>query len=213
MSQCTAKNRQGETCGQPAINGTTKCHYHGGASLVGVASPTFKTGRYSKHLPTRLAARYAEALADPELMALRDEIALVGTRQTELLDRLDSGLTLERWRAAQMAHGDMLAAIRNQDSRAMQAAIAALGEALAGGVGDYAVWEEVVTLAEQRRKLVESEQKRLAVAQQMITSEQGMVLVARLIGSVRKHVTDPIVLAAIATELTAIVNAGNREGA
>src|SRR5687768_8325822 len=128
--RCNAKNRQGEQCGNHAVNGTSKCKFHGGASLVGIASPTFKTGRYSKHLPTRLAARYAEALNDPQLLELRDEIALVGTRQSELLSHLDSGLALQRWKDAQAAHSDMLAAIRNKDSAAMQVAISDLGAAL-----------------------------------------------------------------------------------
>ena len=44
MTQCTGKNRQGEQCKHAAINGTTKCRFHGGAKLGGLASPTFKTG-------------------------------------------------------------------------------------------------------------------------------------------------------------------------
>jgi hypothetical protein len=109
--KCNGKNRQGEPCGNEAINGASKCRFHGGASLIGVASPTFKHGRYSKHLPTRLAARYAEALSDPQLLELRDEIALVGTRQTELLEQLDSGLSLARLRIAQSAYSDLMAAM------------------------------------------------------------------------------------------------------
>lgn len=212
MTQCTARNKQGEPCKQPAINGTSKCHYHGGASLVGIAHPNFKTGRYSKHLPTRLAARYAEALSDPQLMELRDEIALVGTRQGELMTYLDSGLSLQHWRDAQAAHSEMLAAIRDKDGHAMQMALAALGNALAAGMGDYDTWREIVELTEQRRKLVDSEQKRLAVAQQMLSVEQAMALAARLVESVRKHVSDPFTLAAIAAELTGIINKGDGQG-
>ena len=58
MRECGAKTRQGGVCKQPALpNG--RCHYHGGKSLAGLASPTYQTGRYSKALPARLAARYA----------------------------------------------------------------------------------------------------------------------------------------------------------
>jgi hypothetical protein len=206
--RCNAKNRQGEQCGNHAANGTSKCKFHGGASLVGIASPSFKTGRYSKHLPSRLAARYAEALSDPELLALRDEIALVQTRETELLEHLDSGLSLQRWRAAQTAYSNLIVAMQARDSAGLQTALIALEDALgAPARDDYAVWDEVVALTEQRRKLVDSEQKRLAVAQQMISAEQAMALIARLTDTVRKHVDDPSVLAAIAAELRAIVDA------
>ncbi|MCC6458789.1 MAG: hypothetical protein IT328_27845 [Caldilineaceae bacterium] len=204
MAQCTAKNRRGEQCRHAAINGTSKCRFHGGASLAGIASPSFKTGRYSKHLPTRLAARYGEALSDPQLLELRDEIALIGTRQSELLGHLDSGLSLQRWQDAQAAHAAMVAAIRSKDSAAMQVAITDLGAALDAGAGDYAVWREVVELTEQRRKLVESEHKRLVAMQQMITTEQAMTLLAVITDTVRKHVTDPSILAGISADFRAI---------
>lgn len=210
--RCTAKNRSGAQCGHYAINGTSKCRYHGGASLVGVASKTFKHGRYSKDLPTRLAARYSEALADEKLIELRDEIALVDVRQGELLARLDSGLTLRHWRAAQRAHADMLVAMDAKDVPAMQQAINDLGAALTLGTNDGVQWAEIMDLTEQRRKLVESEQKRMALAQQMITAEQGMTLIARLVEIVRKNVNDQSVLDAIAAELRAVTNTGTSAG-
>lgn len=203
--QCTAKNKSnGQQCQARAINGTTKCRMHGGASLAGVASPTFKSGRYSKDIPIRLAARYAEALSDPQLMELRAEIALIGTRQSELLTHLDAGLSLRYLQDAQAAHSDLLAAIRNKDSVAMQIAIAALGEALSAGMGDYTVWQEIVEMTEARRKLVESEHRRLVAMQQMITAEQAMALLARVVDAVRKHVSDPAALAAISAEFREI---------
>jgi hypothetical protein len=210
MTQCTAKNRQGEQCKHAAINGTSKCRFHGGASLIGIASPTFKTGRYSKHLPTRLAAKYAEALADPDLLALRDEIALIHTRQTELLEHLDTGLALRRWKDAQAAYGEARAAIAGKDSVGFQVAMVALGDALNAGMGDYAIWQEIVEMTEQRRRLVESEHKRLVNMQQMISTERAMALLAVITDTIRRHVSDPSALAAIAAELRqfTVIDAG-----
>lgn len=180
--------------------------------MIGVASPNFKHGRHSKHLPSRLAARYSEALADPQLLELRDEIALVGTRQTELLEQLDSGLTLERWRIAQMAYGELITAIQKRDGAGLQLAMIALEDALGVHVtNDAVVWEEVIVLSEHRRRLVESEHKRMVNMQQMITSEQAMALLGRVTESIRKHVSDPSILAAVASDLRAIVNAGAGE--
>lgn len=210
--KCNAKNKRGESCGNHAVNGSSKCKFHGGASLIGVASPNFKHGRHSKHLPSRLAARYSEALADPQLLELRDEIALVGTRQTELLEQLDSGLTLERWRIAQMAYGELITAIQKRDGAGLQLAMIALEDALGVHVtNDAVVWEEVIVLSEHRRRLVESEHKRMVNMQQMITSEQAMALLGRVTESIRKHVSDPSILAAVASDLRAIVNAGAGE--
>jgi hypothetical protein len=56
-----------------------------------VASPHFRTdarSRYLKHLPGQMGAAFRAALADPELLSLREEAALLTTRITQLLDRL-----------------------------------------------------------------------------------------------------------------------------
>jgi hypothetical protein len=81
---CGAKTRAGHPCRQrPMLNG--RCRMHGGATPRGVASPHFKHGRYSKALPVRLAAVYEQARTDDDLLAVRDEAALVQARIGELL--------------------------------------------------------------------------------------------------------------------------------
>src|SRR5829696_4418902 len=82
---CGARKRNGQRCqGPPMANG--RCRLHGGATPVGVAAARFRHGRYSKVLPAELGVQYATARADPELLALHDEIALVDTRTATLLD-------------------------------------------------------------------------------------------------------------------------------
>src|SRR5436305_15207335 len=95
--QCKARNRAGKRCGKAAAAGREVCRLHGGASLRGVAHPNFAHGRYSKCLPDRLIGRYEAAQRDPELVAMRDEIALVDVRIGELLSRLDSGESGATW--------------------------------------------------------------------------------------------------------------------
>jgi hypothetical protein len=68
MSQCTAKSkRSGERCRRAATRGRTVCRMHGGASPAGVASATYRSGRYSKAVPVRLLALLHEALGDDRL--------------------------------------------------------------------------------------------------------------------------------------------------
>ena len=88
---CGAKKRgKDETCRAPAMaNG--RCRIHGGLQPQGIARPGFKTGRYSKYLPARLAGRYEEAASDPELLALKDDIALLDTRIAQTVSALDTG--------------------------------------------------------------------------------------------------------------------------
>src|SRR3954452_17185048 len=96
--QCGAKTRSGAPCRtRPMPNG--RCRMHGGKSLAGAASPAFKTGRHSTYLPVRLLAGYQEAERDPELLALRDEIALIDSRLADVLSRVDSGESSRIWRS------------------------------------------------------------------------------------------------------------------
>src|SRR5829696_9665580 len=82
---CGAKTRNGQPCPTPAMpNG--RCRMHGGASPAGLASPRFRHGRYSQHLPTVAAVRYAAAGQDPEPLSLREEIALLDALIGQLLD-------------------------------------------------------------------------------------------------------------------------------
>jgi hypothetical protein len=55
--RCGAKNRQGNPCQKWPIKGRNRCRNHGGKSLRGMDSPSFKNGMHSKLSPRDLIAR------------------------------------------------------------------------------------------------------------------------------------------------------------
>src|SRR5205807_10211401 len=79
--RCNAKNRRGVQCKNPSIAPTTKCRFHGGLSLRGMAAPQYKNGMHSKYLPKHLKEDYEAALADPDMLYLKSQVALLGTRE------------------------------------------------------------------------------------------------------------------------------------
>lgn len=194
--------RAGSPCKRaPMLNG--RCKLHGGASLVGIASPTLKTGRYSKHLPARLMGRYEEAVSDSELLALREDIALLDARLADLLSRVDSGEARVLWQAVEDA---WKAYRRKRGGPQERDAFVALDQAISDGVNDYEAWGEIHAVIEQRRKLTESERKRLIEMRQMVTAEQAMLFVSALQDSIRRHVTDRTTLTLIAQDMAAIAH-------
>jgi flagellar motility protein MotE (MotC chaperone) len=135
--QCQAKAKStGKQCRRHAVISRKVCRVHGGATPRGIASPHFKTGRHSRDLPTQLSGRYLEAITDAELLSLRDDIALVDTRISELLDTLPD---------------------------------------------NPKAWDEINELIETRRRLADSERRRLVDLQQMMTAEQAMTMMECLL--------------------------------
>lgn len=182
--RCTAMSKTtGQQCRQPAIKGSTKCHYHGGKTPKGIASPHFKTGRYSRHLPAQLAERYEAALTDPDLISLRDEIALTDAeigRALAILQDIPPEFDDPKERSAW----------HREQGRTRT---------------------RINDLIEQRRKLVETERKRLVDLQQMMTAEQAMLFMSAIVNIVRRHVDDRDILAAISADVDRLITQRGRE--
>lgn len=184
-----------------------RCMMHGGKSLVGIASPTFVTGRYSKHIPTRLAAKYHESQSDPDLLNLRSEIALLDSRMADVLEAVSNGEAGELWKRLKEALAEYDKCRGKNAEAERHDAFNQIRWLVNEGYQEYMSWMEIRTIAEDRRRLVDSERSRLKDMQQMITSERAALLIGALTASIRKHVTDRDALAAIAADLRALVPA------
>ena len=205
MEKCGAKTKSGKPCVKdPMQNG--RCYWHGGPTPKGIASPNFKHGRYSKSIPERLSERYQESIKDPEILALREEVALTDARLTDLLSRVDTGESGVLWKTAQSVFFDFRSANASGDQDKMTVALTELNRILNLGVDDYKAWDEVGKTLEQRRKLVESERKRLVDMEQMITVERTMVLLSAVISVIRDNVTDRKTLRKISTDIGRLIS-------
>lgn len=170
---------------------------HGGATPTGIALPQTQTGRYSKHLPTRMLSRYQEALTDSELLAMREEVSVIDARLADVLSRVDSGESGRIWSSLKKAWRDFRRA-KPADKLAAEMTIADL---INEGVSDTEAWDEVRDLIDQRARLVSNERQRLVQLQQMLSVDQAMTLMAAVADAVRRHVVDRDALAAISADL------------
>jgi hypothetical protein len=155
--RCTARKKNGEPCKALAIGGTTKCHYHGGKSLSGIASPSFRHGRYSKSLPGGLRQLAERAASDPRLTELTDEIAIVQARLHQLLSRADESANprtiTEAWRA-------MKGAMDAKDTAGFHAAASRMDAALSAANRDADLWQEIDRTLSRLAHLVKTETAR-----------------------------------------------------
>ena len=203
--QCTAKSkRSGERCKNRPARGRSVCHIHGGKSLSGVASATYQNGRYSKYLPDRLIERYKQGIGDEQLLVLTDEIALLDSRLADLLSRVDTGESGSLWSSLISAWGKFKAATATVDQLKYQLEIDFIIDA---AQGDYQAWGEIHSLIDQRRRMVESERKRLVEIQQMITAKEAMTLIAAIQGIVLENVKDEATIRRISSAVNGLIAA------
>jgi hypothetical protein len=208
---CGAKTRDGGECKCPPMKGRTRCKYHGGKMPHGFDTKKTTHGRYSKFLPKRLLERYEASEGDPDLLNMRSEISLIDARLEDLLRRVDKGESGEAWSNIRMHYEELKFAFDSSDAGGVAAAMKALERTIMRAQSDYGTWRELQVCLEQRRRLVDSEGKRLQMMQQFITAEQAMLFVTTVMGSVTRNVRDTDILEAISKDIMALVGPGSRQ--
>lgn len=179
-----------------------KCYVHGGATPKGIASPNFKTGRYSKAMPAPLQEAYQRSRSDSELLAHADEIALVDAMIISALPKLETRESGKAWEAIKRSIADLRKAFANEDYGRCLVAVDEMVDIVNERMLYYATEDELRNNIEQRRKLVESEQKRRVAMQLMVDSDDALSLVTALLQSVRENVSDRDTLSAIQNTFT-----------
>jgi hypothetical protein len=159
-------------------------------------------------LPVRLAAAYADAVSDPQIVGLRHEIALVDVRLSELLARMDTGESSDRWITARAAFQAFQVAYQARDAHGMVDPLTGLEAVLQAGADEAGTWDEIYQAMHLRKRLVDSESNRLKDMGQMISTERMMTFVAAVVATIRDVVKDPVQLATIAAGVQKLVGNG-----
>ena len=167
-------------------------------------APSFTHGRYSKYIPARLQGRYEEALADPDLISLRDEIALVDTRISELVSGMDTADSRELWEAVGVAYMSLTAARKVKKWDRVDVGLKTLGNLVQRGANIWQAWQEIEGVVDQRRKLVEGERRRLVDLQQYVTAERVLLLFTVVANVITRRIDDPALVEAILGDCRAI---------
>lgn len=185
---------------------------HGGKSLGGIASPSFKTGRYSKALPLGLVERYQAAKADPERLSHGPEIALLDAKLDDFLQQLNKDNPQAALNAIREAWGKFEAATGNPNASPtvmLQGVREAITQAPTEGAG---VWADVTDLIEQRSRTLERETKRLQTDTHMLDAGQLLGIIELVVeimqNSVRRYADKPTsqrILSLFTDELSRVV--------
>lgn len=187
-----------------------RCRIHSGGAKRGVENPLTKTGRYSLDLPTRVAARYEQALADPELLSVRDDIALLQGAIVDIMADLKDAEARPDLEAIVKSVDRISAEWQGWEWTKMRSELASLREALVGRQSQRASMREVRDLIKEKAALVHQENRLLADRQQLITVEQYLLGMRALGAAVRRLVDNPQTLRAIDTEFRRLASVPDR---
>jgi hypothetical protein len=206
---CSAFRKDGRTvCTVMALMENGRCEKHGGATPSGIASAVFKNGKSSKYLPTRLLSRYEEALNDDTLSDMTEDLAVIDARLSDLFLQLDDGGGGEIFLEATEAFTSFKHANQDGDKQAMRESLRRLEVSLQRGTKDGYLWTEIRTLQEQRRKIILSQAKHLQLTNQTIAVTKVNLLIAALLDSVRRNVTDRSALSRINNDFLRLTSRG-----
>jgi hypothetical protein len=209
---CGASIKNGSRrCQTKQVLSNGRCRMHGGTVKRGLASPNTKTGRYSLDLPTRVLARYEAAMADPTLLSLKDDIALVQAAIAQTLDEIKDAEMRPDLDAILGSVEKISAEWQTWDWTKMQGEMARLKELIVGRQSERQAMREVRELVREKARLIEQENRLLLDKEQMVSIEQYILAMQALGSAVRRLVDDPITLRAIDAEFRRIASAPDRE--
>ncbi len=209
MGRCAAKSKQsGKRCRKSAVRGKRVCHMHGGLST----GPRVQKagGRYSKYLPTRLAADYQAALSDRDLGALREKQALIEAFICENLADQQAGRTsAQLWKDAAEASATLERIIGESEDPATRESLSRLQDVIHNGVGRALLRAELMELIERGRRLSETESRAIAQKHQHIDIRQAAALLGAVVAIIKENVRDPELRARISRGIGGLVASRN----
>ena len=203
---CGSKKRGKEAyCANEGRMENGRCKNHGGRSLKGAASPTYKDGSTSKfRVAGHLLERFERYLADPELHHHRTSIAQIDAMVDELWENYQSGIDPDlasklgkTFRAIEAANA------ANNRIKAMEL-FEALGQLIGQAETSSNQSEKIVRFLEARRRHADSESRRKLAESLVFSLEEAYTYYTALGTAVRKHVESPEVRGAIVDEVAAI---------
>lgn len=213
--KCTSKSKQsGERCRNYPHPGMEVCWIHGGKSLKGIASPTFKHGKHSVYanvLSQALSPHFDAVQETNTLMELGEDLTLHRALILQVLESGERGEAGELWVKLKEAWRDYQKAKKarlGEGHTSPEEALAMVGFLISEGYSEYMSRIELRQMLQERARLVEAEGKRVERAQASVRSDEVRMVIARVVESVRRNVPDTDARSAIQADLMALVGGG-----
>ncbi len=152
----------------------------------------------------RLGTIFARSFEDPELTRLRKDLAIVETRLVELIQSLNSQQNGTLWKQLRSKHRELK---RSKPTSTKAANLfKEITELVERGSNDSLIWNEIAKQIELRRRLLDSETKRVLAAHQVMTAEEVKMLIDAVATLIRENVKDRQALQKISEGLVGFID-------
>jgi len=166
------------------------CWLHGGRSLRGIESATFKHGRFSKYLPDNLFSSYVDFMDDPRKLGLDDEMALVRAMIGDRLEDLDGLGSAKTWHQLKKTYGKMMTAQERREKQRFAQYLIEIGEIIDHGHDQTSTRQEIVKLIDSERKLIDTQRQLFIDMGEFITRGMVLLIMRRIMDSVTEEVRE-----------------------
>ena len=132
--------------------------------------------------------QYEQTKHDPQLLSHEPDLRLMDLRLQGLIQNLDNTASLEAFSRAQVQWELLEAAQDRGNLQEMGRIMLRLRDLMRVTVPAGPIWEEIREVIEQRRKLLESESRRIQQSQNSMSGEQILALIEYIV-DVRFNIT------------------------
>lgn len=189
---CGSEKSNGDgLCESVVVMPNGRCAKHGGKSVPpGPLHHSWKDGHRSvlrDSLPEKIRKGFDASANDPDLLSVRNEMALVDARVVELAGTLSEDLVSIRPLFDDLASG---LSEKEPDLGKLTEAVAEIRRIFAIQVTDRSVWKEIRETVEDRRRLTDTERRLLEMKQAVVDVAELRAIVAFILQSVKEHVVE-----------------------
>ena len=210
---CGGKKSDNTPCTQHPLKDRERCKFHGGRSPRGVESPHYRGKGWSRDLPTRLSDRVRAGVENPDLISMREELALVDARMGELLERLTTGESGDAWLEVTRIAARIRKVVDDQPGNWFDEIDQALGELAAcveAASSDTQVWQDLHQVLEQRRRIADTERKREEFEAESVTRNQWATFITSVQTAILEEVQDHGSRARLAAKIATLAGGGEK---
>jgi len=214
VGRCKMIKANGNRCKLSVRPTLTVCRSHGAGSAMNPGGRPLVTGRYLRYLPARMLDRYKEFMMDTDIINLRSEMALLDTRIVEQLEKLETSDSKTAWLKIHNAKAaiNRILSGKECDSEDLESISDILSQAMAMRDTETEVWSSVLMCIDQRRKLADTERRRIEASHKYLTLDEAEAMMAFITEVVIKYIPDGVARRQISEQLRVFASRFGAQG-